>query len=80
MIFALVCVINALQRIALAKISFEWWANACPHASGVPGVEIKRLMAAKYAVFEGLQGAGSLPVKMAKIGILGRQAKVMVRG
>ena len=80
MIFALVCVINALERIDLAKISFEWWTNVCPHAWGFPGVEIKGLIGAKYAVFEGLQGAGSLPVKMAKIGMLGRQAQVMVRG
>ena len=59
MIFALVCVINAHQGIDLGKISFEWWTNACPHAWGVPGVEIKGLMAAKYAVlrFSREQGA-----------------------
>ena len=50
MIFALVCVINALQRIDLGKISFKWWTNACPNAWRVPGAEIESLMAAKYAV------------------------------
>ena len=80
MIFALVCVINALQRIDLAKISFKWWTNACPHAWRAPGVEIKGLMEQNMQFLRGSRRQEASRLKMAKSGMLGWQAQVMVRG